>query len=174
MVTPIGMVFVPPMPAPLVLAPLVPAPCTLPRAIVLPPISTIAIPTVVRTRRGGAQSGYEYDSGSEKKSRSAHGSLPYRVATCTKRNGTVAYSVSSKTFPGLSRWSRCEIGFRYDREADILPIEKCVSYGEQESDARLLRGDLFEVPLDVELSKNPLQIASPCGAAGLANPAGRL
>jgi hypothetical protein len=68
--------FAPPVSAPLVLAPCAPAPCTLPPAIVLPTISAVAIPSVVRTRRSGAQSGNQYDSSSEKKSRSAHGSLP--------------------------------------------------------------------------------------------------
>jgi hypothetical protein len=92
-VAPIRMMFAPPMPAPLVLAPLAPAPCALPPAIVLPPICTIAIPPVVGTRRSGAQSRSEYGGSSEKKFRSAHGSLPQLgLATLPKRNGAVAYS----------------------------------------------------------------------------------
>jgi hypothetical protein len=132
---------------------------------------------VVRTRRDGAQSGYDYDSSNEKKSRSAHGSLPYRVATCTKRNGTVAYSVSSKTFAGLSRWSRCEIGFRYDREAGVAHRQvRAVCATE-------IRTLAFSAAICLKFHgtqnsrKTRLQIASRRGGrptAGLANPAGRL
>ena len=67
--------------------------------------------------------------------------------------------------------------FKYDRDADILHIDKCPPYSEQESEeigddviarlnpktgeiesmevlffsTRLLRGDIFEVPVDAEL-----------------------
>jgi len=67
--------------------------------------------------------------------------------------------------------------FKYDREADILHIDRCTPYAEQESEelgdeiiarlnpntgqvenlevlffsTRLLRGELFELPLDVDL-----------------------
>jgi hypothetical protein len=86
------MMFAPPMPTPRLLAPLVPVRCTLPPAIVLPPISAIAIPSVVRTRWSGAQSGDEYGSGSEKKSRSVHGSLPSGVCNIQK-NETVPWHI---------------------------------------------------------------------------------
>jgi len=67
--------------------------------------------------------------------------------------------------------------FKYDREADILHIDKCAPYPEQESEelgdevvarlnpqtgeienmevlffsTRLLRGELFEIPVEAEL-----------------------
>ncbi len=70
-----------------------------------------------------------------------------------------------------------KLSFKYDRDADILNISKCAPYGEQESEelgddviarlnpktgaienvevlffsARLLRSDLFELPVDAEL-----------------------
>jgi len=70
-----------------------------------------------------------------------------------------------------------KLTFKYDREADILHISKCPEYAEQESEelgddvvarlnphtgeienievlffsTRLLRGDLFELPIDAEL-----------------------
>lgn len=70
-----------------------------------------------------------------------------------------------------------KLTFKYDREADILHIDKCAPYAEQNSEeigdeviarlhpttgeienievlffsARLLRGDLFEVPVEGEL-----------------------
>ena len=70
-----------------------------------------------------------------------------------------------------------KLTFKYDREADILHIDKCPPYPEQESEeigdeviarlnpatgeienmevlffsTRLLRGDLFEVPVEAEL-----------------------
>lgn len=70
-----------------------------------------------------------------------------------------------------------KLSFKYDREADILHIDKCKPYPEQESEelgdeviarlnpktgeienmevlffsTRLLRGDLFEIPVDAEL-----------------------
>lgn len=75
-VTPRRVVFAPPMPTPRLLAPFVPAPCTLTPAIVVPPVSALAIPSVVGTRRSGAQSRNEYGGGSEKKSRSAHSLTP--------------------------------------------------------------------------------------------------
>ncbi len=71
--------------------------------------------------------------------------------------------------------------FKYDREADILHIDKCPPYSEQESEelgdeviarlnpgtgeienlevlffsTRLLRGDLFELPVSAELHAVP-------------------
>jgi hypothetical protein len=75
----IRMMFAPPLPAPFV-----PASCALPPTIVLPPISPIAIPSVVCTRRNGAQSRNEYGGSTEKKSRSAHGSLPCGVCNCQR------------------------------------------------------------------------------------------
>jgi uncharacterized protein YuzE len=74
-----------------------------------------------------------------------------------------------------------KLTFKYDREADILHIDKCVPYAEQESEelgdeviarlnpktgevenlevlffsTRLLRGDLFELPLTGELHISP-------------------
>ena len=70
-----------------------------------------------------------------------------------------------------------KLSFKYDREADILHIDKCPPYAEQESEelgddviarlnprtgevenmevlffsTRLLRGDLFELPVSAEL-----------------------
>lgn len=70
-----------------------------------------------------------------------------------------------------------KLTFKYDRDADILHIDKCPPYSEQESEeigddviarlnpktgeiesmevlffsTRLLRGDVFEVPVDAEL-----------------------
>ena len=70
-----------------------------------------------------------------------------------------------------------KLSFKYDREADILHIDKCPPYPEQESEelgdeviarlnpetgeienmevlffsTRLLRGDLFEIPVEAEL-----------------------
>ena len=70
-----------------------------------------------------------------------------------------------------------KLTFKYDREADVLHIDKCPPYAEQESEelgdeviarlnpqtgevenlevlffsTRLLRGDLFEVPVEAEL-----------------------
>ena len=70
-----------------------------------------------------------------------------------------------------------KLSFRYDREADILHIDKCDPYPEQESEelgdeviarlnpktgdienmevlfftTRLLRGELFEIPVEAEL-----------------------
>jgi uncharacterized protein YuzE len=70
-----------------------------------------------------------------------------------------------------------KLRFKYDREADILHIDKCAPYPEQESEelgdeivarlnpetgevenlevlffsTRLLRGDLFELPIAAEL-----------------------
>lgn len=70
-----------------------------------------------------------------------------------------------------------KLTFKYDREADILHIDKCSPYAAQESEelgddviarlnpqsgaienlevlffsTRLLRGDLFEVPIDADL-----------------------
>jgi uncharacterized protein YuzE len=70
-----------------------------------------------------------------------------------------------------------KLSFKYDREADILHIDKCPPYASQESEelgdeviarlnsetgeienlevlfftARLLRGDLFELPISAEL-----------------------
>jgi uncharacterized protein YuzE len=70
-----------------------------------------------------------------------------------------------------------KLTFKYDREADILHIDKCAPYPEQESEelgddvvarlnprtgeienlevlffsTRLLRGDLFELPVDANL-----------------------
>jgi hypothetical protein len=70
-----------------------------------------------------------------------------------------------------------KLTFKYDREADVLHIDKCPPYPEQESEeigdeviarlnpttgeienmevlffsTRLLRGDLFEVPVEGEL-----------------------
>jgi hypothetical protein len=70
-----------------------------------------------------------------------------------------------------------KLTFRYDREADILHIDKCAPYPEQESEelgddvvarlnprtggienlevlffsTRLLRGDLFELPVTADL-----------------------
>ena len=70
-----------------------------------------------------------------------------------------------------------KLSFKYDRDADILHIDKCSPYPEQESEeledeivarlnpetgevenvevlfflTRLLRGDLFELPLAAEL-----------------------
>ena len=70
-----------------------------------------------------------------------------------------------------------QLSFKYDRDADILHIDKCSPYPEQESEeledeivarlnpetgevenvevlffsTRLLRGDLFELPLAAEL-----------------------
>ena len=69
------------------------------------------------------------------------------------------------------------LSFKYDRDADILHIDKCPPYGEQESEelgddviarlnpktgeienlevlffsTRLLRGEIFEVPVEAEL-----------------------
>ena len=73
------------------------------------------------------------------------------------------------------------LSFKYDREADILPIDKCPPYSEQESEelgdeviarlnpgtgeienlevlffsTRLLRSDLFELPVSAELHAVP-------------------
>jgi uncharacterized protein YuzE len=70
-----------------------------------------------------------------------------------------------------------KLSFKYDREADILHIDKCRPYAAQESEelgdeviarlnpetgeienmevlffsTRLLRGDLFEIPVEAEL-----------------------
>jgi uncharacterized protein YuzE len=70
-----------------------------------------------------------------------------------------------------------KLSFKYDREADILHIDKCQPYAAQESEelgdeviarlnpetgeienmevlffsTRLLRGDLFEIPVEAEL-----------------------
>jgi hypothetical protein len=70
-----------------------------------------------------------------------------------------------------------KLSFKYDREADILHIDKCQPYAEQESEelgdeviarlnpktgdienmevlffsTRLLRGELFEIPVEAEL-----------------------
>jgi uncharacterized protein YuzE len=70
-----------------------------------------------------------------------------------------------------------KLSFKYDRDADILHIDKCPPYGEQESEelgddviarlnpktgeienlevlffsTRLLRGEIFEVPVEAEL-----------------------
>jgi uncharacterized protein YuzE len=70
-----------------------------------------------------------------------------------------------------------KLSFKYDRDADILHIDKCTPYPEQESEelgddvvarlnpgtgeienlevlffsTRLLRGDLFELPVSAEL-----------------------
>ena len=70
-----------------------------------------------------------------------------------------------------------KLTFKYDRDADILHIDKCPPYPEQESEelgdeviarlnpttgaienmevlffsARLLRGELFEIPVDAQL-----------------------
>jgi uncharacterized protein YuzE len=70
-----------------------------------------------------------------------------------------------------------KLSFKYDREADILHIDKCPPYPEQESEelgdevvarlnpetgaienmevlffsTRLLRGDLFEIPVEADL-----------------------
>jgi hypothetical protein len=70
-----------------------------------------------------------------------------------------------------------KLTFKYDRDADILPIDKCAPYPDQESEelgndaiarlhpqtgeienlevlffsTRLLRGELFEVPIEAEL-----------------------
>jgi uncharacterized protein YuzE len=70
-----------------------------------------------------------------------------------------------------------KLSFKYDREADILHIDKCRPYPEQESEelgdeviarlnpktgdienmevlffsTRLLRGELFEIPVEAEL-----------------------
>jgi len=70
-----------------------------------------------------------------------------------------------------------KLSFKYDREADILHIDKCPPYAEQETEelgdevvarlnpgtgeienlevlffsTRLLRGDLFELPVSAEL-----------------------
>ena len=70
-----------------------------------------------------------------------------------------------------------KLSFKYDREADILHIDKCPPYPEQESEelgdeviarlnpatgeienmevlffsTRLLRGELFEIPVEAEL-----------------------
>ena len=70
-----------------------------------------------------------------------------------------------------------KLSFKYDREADILHIDKCPPYPTQESEelgdeviarlnpetgqienmevlffsTRLLRGDLFEIPVEAEL-----------------------
>lgn len=70
-----------------------------------------------------------------------------------------------------------KLSFKYDREADILHIDKCPPYAAQESEelgdeviarlnpktgeienmevlffsTRLLRGDLFEIPVEAEL-----------------------
>ena len=70
-----------------------------------------------------------------------------------------------------------KLSFKYDRDADILHIDKCTPYPEQESEeledeiiarlnpetgdvenvevlffsTRLLRGDLFELPIAAEL-----------------------
>ena len=69
------------------------------------------------------------------------------------------------------------LSFKYDRDADILHIDKCPPYGEQDSEelgddviarlnpktgeienlevlffsTRLLRGEIFEVPVEAEL-----------------------
>jgi len=73
-----------------------------------------------------------------------------------------------------------KLSFKYDREADILYINKCPPYSEQESEelgdeviarlnpetgevenlevlffsTRLLRGDLFELPITADLHLN--------------------
>ena len=70
-----------------------------------------------------------------------------------------------------------KLSFKYDRDADILHIDKCPPYSEQESEelgddvvarlnpktgeienleilffsTRLLRGEIFEVPVEAEL-----------------------
>ena len=70
-----------------------------------------------------------------------------------------------------------KLSFKYDREADILHIDKCPPYPEQDSEelgddviarlnpttgeienmevlffsTRLLRGDVFDIPVDAEL-----------------------
>jgi uncharacterized protein YuzE len=70
-----------------------------------------------------------------------------------------------------------KLNFKYDRDADILHIHKCAPYADQDSDelgddviarlnpqtgaienlevlffsTRLLRGELFEVPIDADL-----------------------
>jgi hypothetical protein len=70
-----------------------------------------------------------------------------------------------------------KLTFKYDREADVLHIDKCPPYAEQDSEelgdeviarlnrqtgevenlevlffsTRLLRGDLFEIPVEAEL-----------------------
>jgi hypothetical protein len=70
-----------------------------------------------------------------------------------------------------------KLRFKYDRDGDVLHIDKCPPYGEQESEelgddviarlnpktgevenlevlffsTRLLRGDIFDVPVDAEL-----------------------
>ena len=65
-----------------------------------------------------------------------------------------------------------KLTFKYDREADILHIDKCLPYPEQESEelgndiiarlkvenlevlffsTRLLRSDLLELPIDADL-----------------------
>jgi uncharacterized protein YuzE len=70
-----------------------------------------------------------------------------------------------------------KLSFKYDRDADILHIDKCLPYREQESEelgddviarlnpktgeienlevlffsTRLLRGEIFEVPVEAEL-----------------------
>ena len=74
-----------------------------------------------------------------------------------------------------------KLTFKYDREADILPIDKCAPYAAQESQelddeviarlnpgtgeieslevlflsTRLPRGDLFELPVSTELHLAP-------------------
>jgi hypothetical protein len=78
---------------------------------------------------------------------------------------------------GRSRWMTAKLTFRYDRDSDILYIDKCLPYPQQESEelgddviarlnpnsgeietlqvlffsTRRLRGDLFEVPVTAEL-----------------------
>lgn len=78
-----------------------------------------------------------------------------------------------------------KLRFRYDREADILHIDRCVPYAEQESEelgdeiiarinprtdavenlevlffsTRLLRNEIFELPLVADLRLAPNQIA---------------
>jgi len=75
------------MPAPRLLPPLVPAPSTLPPAIVLPTISAIAIPSVVRTRRSGAQSVTDTTAAARRSPVRRMASLPERFATAkTKRH----------------------------------------------------------------------------------------
>ena len=74
---------------------------------------------------------------------------------------------------GEVEWAR-KLSFKYDRNADILHIDKCQPYGEQGSEelgdarlnpetgeienlevlffsTRLLRGELFEVPISADL-----------------------
>ena len=80
-----------------------------------------------------------------------------------------------------------KLRFKYDREGDILYIEKCAPYPEQESEelgdeviarlnpqtgdienlevlffsTRLLRNELFELPVSAELHRSTVEKADP-------------